>query len=913
MKRFKNIRKIKLERAKSYYKNKEKQMKNIDENYLGTGKNGLEEESAIENSAYESESEKETKKNKPKTYKEYMNNYKEYKNEKIPCFSEGYYLSEIIQNDSIYNQEENGKINNNYQLGNTCFPKIDCIITNKLKDLLLINNNSELLLDYVLKNNREKIEECLVNKQKVKSLDVKIVLDFDKNNQNIISEKIQKLILNKNKDKILIDNSTINKKKKDITIKENSIGINNDHKNNSLNYILEEENDKIKKLSYKDFEKLIFQNILIENFEYKNFKDYQLETIINILDKRSSLLILPPGKGKSLVFQFCSILLEGLVILISPFIASISDQLINLPACISAASLTSFTNIKEKLVIMDGIKNKKIKILFITPERLAFENLKEFGEISLVVFDDVSNCCPLSNSFRSSYITIKNLFNEFSQNFHGNTCEEYTNKMDLISEDEKINGYKKTNKNKITFLLFANNSTNIIEKDICKFYQIKNENIFKSKLKIEEMVKISSSREDSKTKLRSLLKLLKSKAFKNIGPVIIFCNSKKSVDTVRIFLFQNSFKVESYHSNLSELERQRIQTRFINNDFDILVTTSSFSTVLSKKDIRLKVIFELPPSVDILFQQIGNLSADGKEGFFHIFCDDEDYFNYRNIILQDLLDKMQIIKLVKYFFCLINNQKAENSNKIKVGEKRIYSEAFENNFNCAFGEININDEKNEYLNLEEEESSFRFDSNDFVKLKFDNDELNKQLPKKIAFNLSKATEISGIKKMMQIYLLNNIFEKSHNMIRTNEIFEKKDIMEIEDLKNKNCQIKGRLYGIGPSEINLRFFKRKPKELAEQEDNMKIILKYSREFSGGIHKFNLLNICDKINISQVDLMNYLYDLQSKGDLGYEGKEESLFIFIENFKIRLNKLISTLAELNKEIIDLSLTKVSLIKFI
>jgi hypothetical protein len=160
--------------------------------------------------------------------------------------------------------------------------------------------------------------------------------------------------------------------------------------------------------------------------------------------------------------------------------------------------------------------------------------------------------------------------------------------------------------------------------------------------------------------------------------------------------------------------------------------------------------------------------------------------------------------------------------------------------------------------------------------------------------------------MMLIYLLNKIFEKDFLNINNQE---KSNVNQI-DIENKvigQSFLDAKCIGIGPSEINLRFFKSKPKELAEQEEKIRVILSNSREFSGGVFKFNLIKICDSLDISQVDLLNFLFTLQNKGDLGYEGKEESMFVNIKKISWSIKKLIHILSEINKEYIDASLRKV------
>ena len=153
----------------------------------------------------------------------------------------------------------------------------------------------------------------------------------------------------------------------------------------------------------------ILLKVLEENFGFKKFLPGQLDVIKNILNGKNTLAVLPPGGGKSLLFQLPSLVLEGLTIVISPFLALITDQVANLPKCLSGASLASFTSHKQRAEIFEGIKEGKIKILFITPERFTIENFSEINLISLVCFDEATFACPLTQNYRSSYTSAHNI------------------------------------------------------------------------------------------------------------------------------------------------------------------------------------------------------------------------------------------------------------------------------------------------------------------------------------------------------------------------------------------------------------------------------------------------------------------------------------------------------------------------
>lgn len=895
-------------------------------------------------------------------YKDYLIKNQEYKKVKIPNFSEGYYLSEILSNSGSTNNPCDKKEYKSYQ------------ITNKMKELLKLKEQKvecrNLSIEKIIKIYRNEIELLLCQKEKEIKDNKEVVIEMKENkNINLLSEKTKKIIsekLNAKKYYLPLLSDLENTKEIFINTDTEKKSLQNFHDRQQIHAKLDDSDNKIlttendyhityyKSLSDEEFVNYVFENILHENFNHKKFLKNQLDAIKNLINNNDTLLVSPPCSGKSLVFHLLSLVFDGITIVICPLISSISQQLVSLPDSIPGASLSSFTENKNKLEIMQSIKNNKIKIIFATPERLAFESLYEFGKISLIVFDDATDCCPISPSFRSSYLSIKLLINQICKEKKSDTSQDNNkldkdnsdNLMDIVPQyDIPLND--KMKKNKINILLLANNSTNFIEKNIIDFYNINPKNIIKEKLTIHKNIILTASKEDSKTKLNSLLKILKSKHFKKCGPIIIFCNTKNSVDTVRNFLFQNTFNVAAYHSTKTELERQEIQTKFNNKEIEILVATSSYSTAITQVEIKLKIIYEFPCSLEILFQEIGSKETNfndtiddtqdlttniskNKNLYVHIFCNDDDYYSHRNVILQDLCDKMQIVKFLNYFFSIAVQDKF-NSKFLDLGKKRNYSTAFENN-KLSSGIDNINleeDEENiirnnkiaekdqdDIYNIDDELSMEVSASENIKLLEVDFNELNKNVPLKICFNFTKANEISGMKKMMQLFLLNSLFEGDNIKRDCNDTFP--DIKKNnENSRNQNINLesnllKGECFGIGPVDINLRFFKSKPKELAERDAIVKFLLANSREFSGGVYKFNLMKICSKLELSHLELLNYLFQLQNKSELGYEGNDEAMFISINKFPITIKSLINKLSEINMNFIETCINKVWKINF-
>ena len=314
--------------------------------------------------------------------------------------------------------------------------------------------------------------------------------------------------------------------------------------------------------------------ILQEKFGYASFRLEQ-EAIINaVLQKKDTFVLMPTGGGKSLCYQVPALLFDGLTIVISPLIALMKDQVDALRINgIEADYLNSTQSAEQQHEILNKVRLKQLKLLYLTPESTFFKQLPSF-HVSLVAIDEAHCISHWGHDFRPEYLMLAQL--------------------------------KRTMPHVPVIALTAT-ADRLTRKDILEKLELNNPVTFISSFNRANI------RYTIEPKRRSFEKLLDFLEKRKNDAGIIYCLSRASVEKLAQDLNKEGYEALPYHAGLEKDIRSRHQEMFLRDEVKIIVATVAFGMGIDKSNVRYVVHMDLPKNIEGYYQETGRAGRDGLD------------------------------------------------------------------------------------------------------------------------------------------------------------------------------------------------------------------------------------------------------------------------------------------------------------
>lgn len=311
---------------------------------------------------------------------------------------------------------------------------------------------------------------------------------------------------------------------------------------------------------------------------YDSFRPLQREAMESVLAGRDSVIILPTGGGKSLCFQAPALAMPGMAVVVSPLIALMKDQVDALDANgVRAECINSMNTAEDKRRIDADIRGGALKLLYVTPERLAQPRFIEYlqrHEISFIAIDEAHCISMWGHDFRPEYRALKGLRDTFP--------------------GIGIHAYTAT-------------ATPQVQEEIVRELALRDPSVHVGSFDRPNLVYRMVRRTDRMAQIKSVLDQHPGESG------IVYCIRRKDTEEVAEELNRTGHKALPYHAGLGDAERRANQEAFIQERADIIVATVAFGMGIDKSNVRYVIHAGMPKSIEHYQQESGRAGRDSLE------------------------------------------------------------------------------------------------------------------------------------------------------------------------------------------------------------------------------------------------------------------------------------------------------------
>lgn len=330
---------------------------------------------------------------------------------------------------------------------------------------------------------------------------------------------------------------------------------------------------------------------------YESFRPLQAESMSCVLTHHDSVVVLPTGGGKSLCYQVPALCSKGIAIVVSPLIALMKDQVDGLRTCgVPAAFINSTQSSSERYNVANDVRSGRLKLLYISPERLVQDKTIEFLKecnVSFIAIDEAHCISEWGHDFRLEYRQLNVLREQFPQ---------------------------------VGIHAFTATATEQVRRDIARQLKLRDPEVLVGSFDRPNLIYRADRRENITEQIKSVIERHKNESG------IIYCTSRRETEEIAELVNAFGFKALPYHAGMDDYSRRENQESFINESVDIIVATVAFGMGIDKSNVRFVIHVGMPKSLENYQQESGRGGRDGLLAECCLLYSMQDFMRWKRTV-----------------------------------------------------------------------------------------------------------------------------------------------------------------------------------------------------------------------------------------------------------------------------------------